>query len=75
MKTLEPTRTPASGLTPVPEGCTTSQYRCEDGEGCCNNDQKCTEVSNTAYCAAGTPTGTDIDFIDDDDDDDDDDDG
>lgn len=68
VKTVEPTTTGAPGLTPVPEGCTTSQYKCEDGEGCCNIDQKCTEVSNTAYCAAGTPTGSNIEFIDGDDD-------
>lgn len=61
VETVEPTR--SAELTPIVEGCTTSQYKCEDGEGCCNNNQKCTEVSNTAYCAAGTPTGTGIEFI------------
>lgn len=72
VSTVQPTSTDGGGvlgLTPVPEGCTTSQHKCEDGEGCCNNDQKCTEVSETAYCAQGTPTGTDVEYIDGDDDD------
>ncbi|KAK0387179.1 hypothetical protein NLU13_5492 [Sarocladium strictum] len=69
VRDLEPTTSAAPTLIPVPEGCTTSQYKCEDGEGCCNIDQKCTELSNTAYCASGTPTGSNIEFIDGDDED------
>ena len=58
---------PTNLLTPIEEGCTTSQYRCEDGPGCCDNDQSCTEVSGTGYCAPGRPTETDgLDYIDDD---------
>lgn len=52
-------------VTPIAEGCTTRQYRCEDGNGCCDNDQSCTEVSGTGFCAAGRPTETDLEFIDD----------
>ncbi|POR33825.1 Uncharacterized protein TPAR_05977, partial [Tolypocladium paradoxum] len=43
-------------LTPVVDGCTTSQYKCPDGTGCCGDRQRCTRVSGTAYCAAGNPT-------------------
>lgn len=51
-------------LTPVPEGCTTSQHKCADGGGCCDNWQQCTEVSGTGYCAAELPTSTDDTIID-----------
>ncbi|KAH7148641.1 hypothetical protein EDB81DRAFT_933041 [Dactylonectria macrodidyma] len=45
-------------LTPIEEGCTTSQHRCADGNGCCNDWQHCTEVSSTGYCAAGNPSAS-----------------
>ncbi|KYK60440.1 hypothetical protein DCS_01577 [Drechmeria coniospora] len=38
-------------LTPVPDGCTTSQHKCADGTGCCDLSMHCTEVTGTAYCA------------------------
>ncbi|KAL6815632.1 hypothetical protein GGI42DRAFT_348572 [Trichoderma sp. SZMC 28013] len=51
---------PPPGLTPVAEGCTTSQFRCSDGNGCCNNGQTCTSFAGSAYCstATGGPTST-----------------
>ncbi|KAF4983317.1 hypothetical protein FZEAL_1255 [Fusarium zealandicum] len=52
-------------LTPVPEGCTTSQHKCSDGAGCCNNGQVCTQVSGEGYCAEGEPTGSGITVVDD----------
>ena len=52
-------------LSPIEEGCTTSQYRCSDGEGCCDNDQSCTVSSGTGYCAPGRPTETGLEYIDD----------
>ncbi|KAL6865963.1 hypothetical protein ACO1O0_002063 [Amphichorda felina] len=58
-------------VKPVEEGCTTSQYRCPDGKGCCDNDQSCTEVTGTAFCASGSPTETGLDHIGGEDDDDD----
>ena len=42
----------------VPPGCTTSQFKCQDGPGCCDDWQHCTSVSGTGYCAAGNPTNT-----------------
>lgn len=38
-------------VTPVDEGCTTSQSRCDDGDGCCDVERKCTRLSGTAVCA------------------------
>ncbi|KAL7908949.1 hypothetical protein GGI35DRAFT_421651 [Trichoderma velutinum] len=51
---------PPPGLTPVADGCTTDQFRCSDGNGCCNNGQTCTSFSGSAYCstATGGPTST-----------------
>ncbi|KAL7939814.1 hypothetical protein V8C35DRAFT_16618 [Trichoderma chlorosporum] len=51
---------PPPGLTPVADGCTTSQFRCADGNGCCNNGQACTSFAGSAYCstATGGPTST-----------------
>lgn len=49
------------------EGCTTSQSKCADGTGCCDNTLRCTQVSGDAFCARGTPTGTDVTFTDEDD--------
>lgn len=65
MSTVAPSSTNA--VTPIEEGCTTSQHKCDDGDGCCNNDQSCTNVSGTGYCAASQPTETDRDLVDDDD--------
>jgi hypothetical protein len=45
-------------VTPVDEGCTTSQFRCPDGNGCCNNWMHCTNYQGTAACAPGNPTMT-----------------
>lgn len=59
------TASDTASLTPAAEGCTTSQYRCDDGVGCCNNDYRCTLVDGEAYCAPGRPTG-DIEPADDD---------
>lgn len=59
MTTLQPSSTATDSLTPIAEGCTTSQHRCDDdGAGCCDNDQSCTDVSGTGYCAPGAPTET-----------------
>ncbi|TFB06767.1 hypothetical protein CCMA1212_001005 [Trichoderma ghanense] len=56
------TRTsPPPGLTPVADGgCTTSQFRCPDGNGCCDNGQACTSFGGSGYCstATGGPTST-----------------
>lgn len=53
--------TASSAPTPgiiTPGGCSASQYRCADGTGCCDDGQRCTRLSGTAYCAAGSsPTG------------------
>ncbi|RFU73906.1 hypothetical protein TARUN_8344 [Trichoderma arundinaceum] len=51
---------PPPGLTPAAEGCTTNQFRCADGNGCCNNGQACTSFSGSPYCstATGGPTST-----------------
>jgi hypothetical protein len=57
-----PTSTPPL-LTPIPSGCTTSQFSCTDGLGCCDNGQVCTMVTGQGFCAAGTPTGTGITLI------------
>ncbi|KAL0942239.1 transcription factor C2H2 [Colletotrichum truncatum] len=44
-------------LTPADPGCTaTTQYACEDGQGCCDKVRKCTVVSGTAACAPGEAT-------------------
>ncbi|KAJ4006940.1 hypothetical protein NW766_010348 [Fusarium irregulare] len=53
-------------LSPIPSGCTTSQHSCTIGEGCCDNDQVCTQVSGEGYCASATPTESDATIIDDD---------
>lgn len=45
-----------AALTPAADGCATSQYRCEDGAGCCDDDQRCTLVDGTGYCAPGRQT-------------------
>ncbi|KAK1247315.1 hypothetical protein MKX07_002224 [Trichoderma sp. CBMAI-0711] len=51
---------PPPGLTPVADGCTTSQFRCPDGNGCCDNGQTCTSFGGSGYCstATGGPTST-----------------
>ncbi|KAL7809161.1 hypothetical protein V8C44DRAFT_366348 [Trichoderma aethiopicum] len=57
---------PPPGLTPVAgnsqaHGCsTTSQFRCPDGNGCCDNGQACTSFAGAGYCssATGGPTST-----------------
>lgn len=49
VSTVKPTDPPL--VTPVDEGCTTSQSRCEDGKGCCDVTRKCARVSGTAVCA------------------------
>ncbi|KAF4332332.1 hypothetical protein FBEOM_13879 [Fusarium beomiforme] len=54
-------------LSPIPSGCTTSQHKCSDGAGCCDNDQKCTQVSGEGYCAQATPTESSVTIIDADD--------
>ncbi|KAF7552202.1 hypothetical protein G7046_g7484 [Stylonectria norvegica] len=56
--------TPTALLTPVEEGCTTSQFKCADGTGCCDNWQHCTQVSGTGYCAAGNPSDTVVSVVD-----------
>lgn len=50
----------------MPEGCTTSQFKCADGAGCCDDGQVCTQVSGEGYCAAAKPTGSDVRVVDDD---------
>ncbi|KAG9254562.1 uncharacterized protein F5Z01DRAFT_79499 [Emericellopsis atlantica] len=50
-------------LTPIQEGCTTRQYKCEDGQGCCDDDQRCTAVDGTGYCAPGRPSQSGIEII------------
>ncbi|KAI8672729.1 hypothetical protein LRP88_02753 [Fusarium phalaenopsidis] len=52
-------------LTPVPSGCTTSQFKCADGAGCCDDGQVCTQVSGEGYCAEARPTGSDVRVVDD----------
>lgn len=52
---------PPPGLVPAVTGsCSTSQFRCSDGNGCCNNGASCTSFSGSAYCstATGGPTST-----------------
>ncbi|PNP43448.1 hypothetical protein TGAMA5MH_04906 [Trichoderma gamsii] len=52
---------PPPGVVPAVTGsCTTSQFRCSDGNGCCNNGATCTSFSGSAYCstATGGPTST-----------------
>jgi hypothetical protein len=52
---------PPAGVVPAATGsCTTSQFRCSDGNGCCNNGATCTSFSGSAYCstATGGPTST-----------------
>ncbi|KAK3182470.1 hypothetical protein K4F52_006296 [Lecanicillium sp. MT-2017a] len=56
---VTPTSSTEPLITPAVEGCTTSQYKCPDGTGCCNNWQSCTRMDNTAYCADGIPPGSD----------------
>ncbi|PWI75383.1 hypothetical protein PCL_06041 [Purpureocillium lilacinum] len=52
---------PSSGtLTPVVDGCTTSQFKCPDGAGCCDEWMHCTRVSDKPYCAPGNPTNTNV---------------
>ncbi|TIC91781.1 hypothetical protein CH35J_010688 [Colletotrichum higginsianum] len=53
-------------LTPADPGCTaTTQHACNDGKGgCCDNLERCTIVSGTAACAAGSPTATDVRIVD-----------
>ncbi|SPN97389.1 uncharacterized protein DNG_00903 [Cephalotrichum gorgonifer] len=51
------TSTPPPLVTPVDEGCTTNQFRCDDGEGCCDNTRKCATLSGTAVCAPAEYTG------------------
>ncbi|PNY28846.1 Uncharacterized protein TCAP_01233, partial [Tolypocladium capitatum] len=53
-------RTPSNTALPTPAAgsCTASQTKCADGTGCCGQQQHCTRVSGTAYCAAGSPTNT-----------------
>ncbi|KAJ4267790.1 hypothetical protein NW762_003905 [Fusarium torreyae] len=53
-------------LSPIPEGCTTSQHRCSDGAGCCDNDQECTQVSGEGFCAQATPTESGVTIVEDD---------
>lgn len=65
--TPEPTSEPPL-LTPIPEGCTTSQFSCTDGLGCCDNGQVCTQITGEGFCAPGVPTGTDVNIVDPDDD-------
>ncbi|CVK92632.1 uncharacterized protein FMAN_07525 [Fusarium mangiferae] len=55
-------------LSPIPSGCTTSQHKCSDGAGCCDNDQECTQVSGEGYCAQATPTESGVTIVDDEDD-------
>ncbi|KAK2934440.1 hypothetical protein FoTM2_005687 [Fusarium oxysporum f. sp. vasinfectum] len=52
-------------LSPIPSGCTTSQHKCSDGAGCCDNDQECTQVSGEGYCAQATPTESGVTIVDD----------
>lgn len=52
---------PPPGVVPAVTGsCTTNQFRCSDGNGCCNNGATCTSFSGSAYCstATGGPTST-----------------
>ncbi|KAF9771306.1 hypothetical protein IL306_011060 [Fusarium sp. DS 682] len=53
--------------SPIPSGCTTSQHKCSDGAGCCDNDQECTQVSGEGFCAQATPTESGVTIVDDDD--------
>ncbi|KAG8677172.1 hypothetical protein FPOAC2_03291 [Fusarium poae] len=55
-------------LSPIPSGCTTSQHSCTIGEGCCDNDQVCTQVNGEGYCAQAVPTESDTTIIDNNDD-------
>lgn len=52
----------------MPSGCTTSQFKCADGAGCCDDGQVCTQVSGEGYCAEARPTGSDVRVVDDDED-------
>ncbi|KAF4994886.1 hypothetical protein FDECE_12971 [Fusarium decemcellulare] len=62
------TASQTGSLTPIPSGCTTSQHRCSDGAGCCDDGQVCTQVSGEGFCAEAEPTGSDVTIIDDSDD-------
>ncbi|KAM0524060.1 hypothetical protein ACHAPE_001315 [Trichoderma viride] len=54
------TKLPAGVVPAVTGSCTTSQFGCSDGDGCCNNGATCTSFSGSAYCstATGGPTST-----------------
>ncbi|UNI20769.1 hypothetical protein JDV02_006828 [Purpureocillium takamizusanense] len=55
---------PSSGtLTPVVDGCTTSQFKCPDGAGCCDEWMHCTRVDDKPYCAPGNPTNTNVRLV------------
>lgn len=58
VSTVTPTFSSSPLLSPVPSGCTTSQFQCADGNGCCDDWQHCTQVSGTGYCADGNPTNS-----------------
>ncbi|PKS07635.1 hypothetical protein jhhlp_006241 [Lomentospora prolificans] len=47
------TTAPAPRVTALDEGCTTSQTKCDDGQGCCNVWQVCTSLSGSPVCAPG----------------------
>ncbi|KAI0164293.1 hypothetical protein GGR52DRAFT_113163 [Hypoxylon sp. FL1284] len=55
--------TPLSTIvTPIPPGCTTSQFSCSEGGGCCNYGSTCTSaVSGTMTSHACAPNLTVID--------------
>ncbi|KAM7195434.1 hypothetical protein V8F20_007493 [Naviculisporaceae sp. PSN 640] len=64
ISTIQSSTTEPALVTPIPEGCTTSQITCASslGGGCCAITQSCVMVDNGVRCAEVTitPTGSGI---------------
>jgi hypothetical protein len=47
-------------VTPADPGCTTSQHRCPDGFGCCDDGRECTVSGTVKGCVASLPSGSGV---------------